>query len=133
MLKQSQMGKLGIEGMQFHAYHGHYEAENVVGTTFVVDVHFKMDLEKAGLSDKITDTVNYEDIYKICADIMGFQFELIEKVAKSILDEILQLLTRKLEHQGEKQIIEVMVRVRKHNPPLSGLVDSTFVEIEGKV
>ena len=72
------MGKLAIEGMKFYAYHGHYEAENIIGNNYVVDVYFDMDLERAGKSDKIGDTVNYEVVYRICAETMEFQFELIE-------------------------------------------------------
>lgn len=121
------MGKLGIEGMKFYAYHGHYEAENIIGNTYVVDAYFTMNLEKAGLSDKISDTVNYEDVYRICAETMEFQFELIEKVAKYILDEILQLLKRK---KKEDEDIAVMVRVRKLNPPMEGPVECSFVEME---
>lgn len=121
------MGKLGIEGMKFYAYHGHYEAENIIGNYYVVDAYFTMNLNKAGQSDKIADTVNYEEVYQICAETMEFQFELIEKVAKYILDEILLLLKRK-KKDGED--IAVKVRVRKLNPPMNGPVESSFVEME---
>ncbi len=127
------MGKLGIEGMRFHAYHGHYEAENIIGTTFIVDIYFSMDLDNAGDSDKIGDTVNYEDVYRICSEIMGFQFELIEKVGKCILDEIENLIVKKLTEQELDGGVEVTVRVRKMNPPLDGPVDSTFVEMVRRV
>ncbi|MBK7695579.1 MAG: hypothetical protein IPI30_15055 [Saprospiraceae bacterium] len=46
------MGKLGIEGMRFHAYHGHYEAENIIGTTFIVDIYFSMDLDNGEILTK---------------------------------------------------------------------------------
>lgn len=129
-VKIKRMGRLGIEGMKFHAYHGHYEEENIIGTDFLVDVYFTMSLHKAGETDSIKDTVNYEDIYQICAETMSFQYELIEKVAKSILDEIVKLLDRKKVEIGDTESIEVLVRVRKLNPPLAGPVAQSFVEIQ---
>ncbi len=92
-----------------------------------------MDLDNAGDSDKIGDTVNYEDVYRICSEIMGFQFELIEKVGKCILDEIENLIVKKLTEQELDGGVEVTVRVRKMNPPLDGPVDSTFVEMVRRV
>lgn len=121
------MGKLAIEGMKFYAYHGHYEAENIIGNNYVVDVYFDMDLEKAGKSDKIGDTINYEVVYRICAETMEFQFELIEKVGQYILDEITQMLSEKKDRLSP---VKVLVRVRKMHPPLDGYVESTFVEME---
>lgn len=121
------MGKLAIEGMKFYAYHGHYEAENIIGNNYVVDVYFDMDLERAGKSDKIGDTVNYEVVYRICEETMEFQFELIEKVGQYILDEITQMLSEKKDRISP---VKVLVRVRKMHPPLDGYVESTSVEIE---
>jgi 7,8-dihydroneopterin aldolase/epimerase/oxygenase len=40
------MGIVEIEGMHFYAYHGHFEAERVVGNEFQVDVRLETDCLK---------------------------------------------------------------------------------------
>ena len=37
------MATISIEGMEFHAYHGCFEEEQVIGNTFMVDVHMETD------------------------------------------------------------------------------------------
>jgi dihydroneopterin aldolase len=38
------MGKILLEGMEFFAYHGHYEEEQIIGTKFIVDI--EIDFER---------------------------------------------------------------------------------------
>lgn len=116
------MSLLGIEGMHFFAHHGFYEEEKIIGTNFIVDVYITADLNRAGESDKIKDTINYETIYAICKQAMQTSHDLIEKVAGEIISLILPLLNK-----GDL----VKVRVRKLNPPMPGKVDSSFIELEG--
>jgi hypothetical protein len=42
--------------------------ENKLGQKFVVDAQLFCDLQKAGLSDELTDTVDYGDVYKCVAN-----------------------------------------------------------------
>ena len=114
------MSLLGIEGMHFHAYHGFYHEEKIIGTNFMVDVYIDADLNKAGESDQIKDTVNYENIYSICKMVMQERFDLIEKVAGQIISEIIKIVPAQT---------KVKVRIRKLNPPMPGKVDSTFIEL----
>ncbi len=115
------MSLLGIEGMRFHAYHGFYKEENIVGTTFVVDVYISAPHENANETDKIRDTINYESVYGVCKSVMQEQYDLIEKVGGEIITNLLLLLAI-----GDT----VKVRVRKLNPPMAGIVESTFIELE---
>ncbi|MGC9355356.1 MAG: dihydroneopterin aldolase, partial [Mariniphaga sp.] len=54
------MGIVEIEGMRFYAYHGHFEAERVVGNEFQVDVQLETDCEAAATSDNLEDALNYQ-------------------------------------------------------------------------
>ena len=115
------MSLLGIEGMRFHAYHGFYKEEHLIGTTFVVDVYISAPKEHASKTDKIKDTINYESVYEVCKSVMKEHFDLIEKVGGEIITNLLPLLA-----PGDL----LKVRVRKLNPPMSGIVASTFIELE---
>ena len=53
------MAKLSLEGMVFHAHHGVYEEENILGGKYTVDIFMEVDILKAAVSDDIQSTVNY--------------------------------------------------------------------------
>ena len=59
------MGVIEIEGMQFYAFHGHFEAEQIVGNEFRVDIKIKTDCNVASLSDDLKDTLNYQTVFEI--------------------------------------------------------------------
>ena len=60
------MSKVALEGMQFYAFHGFYEEEQLIGNYFVVDVYVDTNFMGAAQSDDLGGTVNYETIYFIC-------------------------------------------------------------------
>ena len=113
------MARLALEGMEFYAFHGYYKEEQLSGGKYTVDVYIKLPSKKSGSSDQLTDTVNYEDVYRIAKEVMDKPVNLIEHLAHTILHRIkdeLEVKTR------------VKVRVRKHNPPIKGVVDQAFIE-----
>ena len=59
------MGLIEIEGMHFFAFHGHFEAERVVGNDFLVDVSLKTDCTAAAKSDNLDDALNYQAVYDL--------------------------------------------------------------------
>ncbi|EXC12971.1 Dihydroneopterin aldolase [Morus notabilis] len=56
--------KLILRGLMFHGFHGVKSEEKKLGQKFVIDVDAWMDLHAAGLSDHLSDTVSYTDIYR---------------------------------------------------------------------
>lgn len=56
--------KLVLRGLKFHGFHGVKEEEKKLGQKFVVDVDAWMDLQPAGVSDCLTDTISYTAIYR---------------------------------------------------------------------
>ncbi len=117
------MTTIALEGMHFHAYHGYYEEERVIGNHFIVDVYVELLANIGGTSDDLGQTVNYETIYLICQAEMKKNRKLLEKIAQSIGERIKGFFD---------QVQSVKVRVRKLNPPLGGRVDSAYVEVEVK-
>ncbi len=59
------MGLIRIEDMEFYAFHGHYREEQIVGNHFMVDVSIETDTDKAGQSDELRDTLNYQKAYLV--------------------------------------------------------------------
>jgi len=106
--------------MHFTANHGYHQHEKENGGDFTVDIYMYMPLHIAGKTDQLSDTVNYEEVYIIVKDVLGETKDLLETLAFSIIDKT---------HQRFRLIETLRVRVTKHNPPLEGQVDRSFVDI----
>ena len=113
-----------LQGMMFYGYHGVNPEERELGQRFVVDLELEKDLSAAGLSDDLTQTVNYASAYKLAREVVeGQPCNLIETVAERLATALLSHLS----------IDGVRVRVRKPWAPVKGSVlDSVAVEIVRK-
>ncbi len=109
-----------LHGAQFFARHGFTEEERRVGGRFVVDVELARDLERAGKSDNLDDTISYAELYNLVREIVeGESFRLVEMLAETIAQKALTVFPADA----------VMVRIKKQPPPLDGIVDFAGVEI----
>lgn len=119
------MGKLDvirIKNAVFYAYHGVMSDEQNLGGKFEVDVDLYCNLQDAEETDSLTRTVDYAKVYQKMKDlVLEHKFYLIEalgtRIAKGILHEF-------------SKVERVVVRVRKQNPPVKGVVDSVEAEID---
>jgi 7,8-dihydroneopterin aldolase/epimerase/oxygenase len=118
------MGLIALEGMRFHAYHGFYDEEQVMGNDYILDVHITTDNSIATLTGDLYQTINYETIYEICKIAMRKKAKLLETITERIANDI--------KFQFEK-VQEVKVRLKKVNPPLGGHVDFAVVETDGTI
>ena len=107
-----------LNNIRIHAFHGAIPTENVVGADYIVNVEVKADWGDAAKNDDLTKTINYAEINDIVREEMHKQRVLIETVAESIVDRILQSFT---------QAEEAEVSVAKLNPPMTGEIDSAEV------
>lgn len=113
--------KIYVNKMEFYGYHGVFPEENKLGQRFIVDLVVSVDLQKAGTSDRIEDSVNYGELYEICKKIVeGEPYKLIEAVAEQIAAALLN---------GYAAILEATVKVIKPDPPIPGHYHSVAVEI----
>ena len=115
------MGVICYSNMLFYAHHGCFEQERVIGTHFRVDMRITTDTSRAEVSDNISDTVNYLEVYQVVKAQMEIPSNLLEHVARRIGDAV---------KQGFPPVESVWVRVCKLNPPLGGQMDWVGVEIE---
>ena len=101
-----------LTGMEFHAFHGCLEQERKEGNTFVVDFRGKRDGKKAAKTDDLKNTADYSKIYEIVASEMAKPSNLLENVAASIVDAIME---------ADVGFWFAQVRVSKKNPPVGGV------------
>jgi FolB domain-containing protein len=112
--------RIRIEGMRFQGTHGVHEHEQRNPQTFEVDVELELDLRPAGLSDDLTQTVDYSRVFATCGRIVeSTRFRLIEALAETIARELL----------AESTADEVTVRIRKPEVDLGGPFQAVGVEI----
>ncbi len=93
----------------------------LIGSDYRVDLDVYADLSQPSLSDKLQETVDYVHLNKIVREEMAIRSNLLEHVAKRILDRIFLELD---------MVNEAKVEVAKINPPMGGDVESVSVKLE---
>ncbi|MCC5934600.1 MAG: dihydroneopterin aldolase [Balneolales bacterium] len=113
------MDRLSIRNLRFRAPHGYFPFERETGNSFSIDVDFSVSLGEAGLTDELSNTLDYSKACSLIADIMqGKPVKLIEKLLEQIGSRLLQAFP---------QVPEITVCLRKHHPPV--VQDCEYVEI----
>ncbi len=113
------MGKITIDQMEFYAFHGHFQEEQIVGNRFLVDLEIESNLDTPARSDQLKDAVNYQQAYQIIKkEMQHTKSKLLEHIGKRILDAL---------YKEMKGIDRATVRIRKMHPPLGGSVQSVSV------
>jgi dihydroneopterin aldolase len=103
--------RIFLEGMLFQGTHGAFPEEQVTPQPFEVDVELVLNLQPAGLSDELAQTIDYGAVYDACRQIVeSTRFNLIEALAEAIAHELL----------AGYPADEVFVRIRKPAVKLSG-------------
>lgn len=111
---------IALEQVAFFAYHGLYAAEQLTGTTFLVDVSVTFYPQQEVNTELLTNTVNYEQLYHIIATEMNQTQQLLESVAKNILQHI----------QFQFDFIHIIkVTIRKQNLPMTGRIGNALVQL----
>lgn len=118
--------RIVIEGVSAHGRHGVLDFEKREGQTFVVDVAMEVDLSQAGRSDDLSHTVNYAEVAAaVVARITGPPFDLIERLAEVIADDVLaneliesvEVVVHKPEAPVGYPFTDVQVRITRPNAP----------------
>ncbi|GAB4224375.1 MAG: dihydroneopterin aldolase [Acidobacteriota bacterium] len=114
-------GRVRVNGIRFHAFHGLTRLERQVGVRYRVDVELATDITAAAETDQIAHAIDYRDVHALVVEIgRGNSFHLIETLAVRIGRE---LLSRFPAHR-------VRVTVDKETPVLDGVVDTVGVAVD---
>ena len=106
-----------IKGLTLHAYHGVMSHEAKVGQTFSIDLELDIDLSEAACSDKVADTVSYDQVVTRATEaFLGHRFRLIEAAAGSVADAVLA---------GFPRVRTVTVTIHKPHAPIA----ATFTDV----
>ncbi len=115
------MGTIHLEDMEFYAYHGHFEEEQIVGNQFLVNLTLKTNMEKPAVSDHLEDALNYQTAYKIIQEEMRKKSHLLENIASRILNAL---------YREFPQLEHARIKVSKMNPPMGGKMNCVSVSME---
>jgi 7,8-dihydroneopterin aldolase/epimerase/oxygenase len=110
-----------LHNMVFRGHHGVHPAERELGQRFEVDVELGLDLGQAIASDALLDTVDYSRAYAIVREeVEDHQYQLLEALAGAMVRRLL----------AELPVTSVLVRLRKPQVPLEGILSYAAVEIQ---
>ncbi len=79
-----------IKNLKVKTIIGIYKFEEKIQRQLIFNAELEIKKSKAPQSDKIKDTVDYDDIIKIIKNIAKKRFSLIEKMAEEITKEIMK-------------------------------------------
>jgi dihydroneopterin aldolase len=106
-----------IDGLSLHAYHGVMEHEQRVGQTFAIDLLLHIDLGEASRSDKLINTVSYDQVVDVASRAFCAQrYRLVEAAAGAVADAVLTAFP---------QVAALRVTVHKPHAPIA----ATFVDV----
>ncbi|MDK2909501.1 MAG: 7,8-dihydroneopterin aldolase/epimerase/oxygenase [Bacteroidales bacterium] len=114
------MGIIALGQMEFWAYHGCFEEEQVIGTRFMVDLELSVDTSRAEKTDHLHDTVNYQAVYRVVKKEMETSSKLLEHLGRRILEAI---------HSKFPSVTHAKIKIAKLNPPLGGKIGSVSITL----
>jgi dihydroneopterin aldolase len=117
------VGRVALEGLEFHAFHGVYSHERDSGNWFEVDISVETDFTEGAINDELSGTVNYETLYTIVKEEMKVPSKLLETVAEKIITKVLSELSA---------VIQVEVKISKIGPPIGGKCRKASISISKK-
>ena len=117
------MGKGRIElcGMRFFARHGCLESEKKEGNRFIVDFKAVYKVRRPAMTDDIQDAADYSIIYELIRKEMETPSELLEHVAKRILNAVRDRFSHAFPL--------IKVTVTKCDPPIGGPCEGAKISV----
>jgi dihydroneopterin aldolase len=110
-----------VKGLALHAYHGVMEHEAKVGQTFKLDLDLDIDLAGASRSDKLADTVGYDQVVDVAMKAFCAQrYRLVEAAAGAVASAVLEKF---------RQVVAIRVTVHKPHAPIAATFDDVGVSI----
>jgi dihydroneopterin aldolase len=115
------MGIIKLKNIRTFSYHGCLIEEGKIGSDYSIDLEIRTNLKQSAVSDNLKDTVDYVHLNRIVVEEMAVRSNLLEHVAKRIIDRALLEL---------ETVSKIKVAVSKINPPIGGDVEAVTIEME---
>jgi dihydroneopterin aldolase len=112
--------RIELRGLRAVGTHGLLAEEQVRPQPFEVDLDVEADLRRAGLSDRLDDTLDYGALAARAAAVVTHEHHaLLERMAERIADSVLE----------DERVRSVTVTVRKLRPPVPVALDTAGVRV----
>lgn len=116
----SELDTITLKGLRARGFHGVLESERRDGQDFVVDLTVWLDTRRAGTTDDLDATIDYDTLaLEVVEILVGTPVNLLETLAALIAERIL----------AHPLVQEVEVVVHKPQAPLSVPFDDVIVTI----
>ena len=116
------MDSIIARGLTFSACHGVEAQEKIHPQIFKVDLELFLNLQTAGHTDELKDTINYDQVYHLVEKIViEKSYALLEALAENIARNLLAVFT---------QIHSLEVTVYKPQAPVQGEFEYFAVKIK---
>ncbi len=115
------MHKILLENMVFHAKHGFFEEENIIGGKFELNLELETDFNRGLSEDDLSGTVDYSAIYDLVANEMKQPSKLLEHLGGRIIDGI---------YKNFPSVQFIKLKISKLSPPISGEIEKVSIVIE---
>jgi dihydroneopterin aldolase len=119
-MSNNQLYTINLEGMEFHAFHGCYDLEQLSGSHFEVALEITTPLGDVAAKDDVTLAVNYLTVYEVVREQMRVTQHTIERVSQNIINALFDSFG---------QIVAIKCTVTKLAPPLGGKVRRVSVTL----
>ncbi len=115
------IGRIHLQGIHVHAYHGVSAAEREFGVRCRVDATLLADVTDSALSDDLDDAIDYGAVHDVIVEVArGRSYRLLEALVYAMACEIVARFPA---------CTHVDLTVTKETPVLDGLVDAVGVSL----
>jgi dihydroneopterin aldolase len=110
---------IAVEGLRLRGRCGVTAEERALGQTLVFDLRLVPAECRGAVTDALEDTVNYGDVVRaVTATVAESEFHLLERLATVVADRL-----------WSAALDELVVRVRKIDPPVPAPTEAAAVEV----
>ena len=110
------MFTISLHNLSFHAYHGVYNEEKILGNHFEINVVISFDAKEPVTA--LEQTVNYEKVYEIIKQRMAVPADLLETLAQEMARAI---------YHFDNRCRSISVSIEKKDPPIKNMKGSVSV------
>lgn len=115
------MDVITIRDLRVETHIGVTKEERARSQTVAINVDIETDLTRAGITDDINDTVDYDDVATRVGDLVrSSEMQLLEHLAEKIASLV----------SADPRVTGVTVEVAKERPPIGEDVGAVIVTIE---
>ena len=114
------MLSIHLRDLAFHAHHGFYEQEKILGNTFIVNLHLHY-LPEERVIHHLHQAINYETVFSLVNTRMKQPTALLETIAMELCNSVMESFAK---------VHAVFVSIEKTNPPIASLQGNVIVSYQ---